>query len=56
MNKESDSLLKKQKEYFMLLGVTVYEGQTIEYKLKNLVNLSLISAIGYLVTLLKKIF
>jgi hypothetical protein len=36
MNKESDSLLKKQKKYFMLLGVTVYEGQAIEHKLKKL--------------------
>lgn len=36
MVEESDSLLKKQKKYFLLLGVTVYEGQAIEQKLKKL--------------------
>ncbi|MEH1897914.1 MAG: OST-HTH/LOTUS domain-containing protein [Nostoc sp.] len=36
MIKESDNLIKKQKKYFMLIGVSVYEGQTIEYKLKKL--------------------
>ncbi|MEH1863531.1 MAG: OST-HTH/LOTUS domain-containing protein [Nostoc sp.] len=33
---ESDNLIKKQKKYFMLIGVSVYEGQAIEYKLKRL--------------------
>jgi hypothetical protein len=36
MVEESDNLIKKQKRYFMLIGVSVYEGQTIEYKLKKL--------------------
>lgn len=36
MVKKSDNLLKKQKKYFLLLGVTVYEGQAIEHKLKKL--------------------
>lgn len=36
MVEESDNLIKKQKKYFMLIGVSVYEGQAIEYKLKNL--------------------
>ncbi|MCF2144977.1 hypothetical protein IQ276_000595 [Desmonostoc muscorum LEGE 12446] len=36
MVKESDNLIKKQKKYFMLIGVSVYEGQAIEYKLKKL--------------------
>ncbi|MEH2105159.1 OST-HTH/LOTUS domain-containing protein [Nostoc sp.] len=36
MVKESDNLIEKQKKYFMLIGVSVYEGQAIEYKLKKL--------------------
>ncbi|AFZ24237.1 hypothetical protein Cylst_1992 [Cylindrospermum stagnale PCC 7417] len=36
MIKESDNLLKKQKKYFMLIGISVYESQAIEYKLKSL--------------------
>ncbi|MEH1946974.1 MAG: OST-HTH/LOTUS domain-containing protein [Nostoc sp.] len=36
MVKESDNIIKKQKKYFMLIGVSVYEGQAIEYKLKKL--------------------
>lgn len=36
MIEESDNLIKKQKKYFMLIGVSVYEGQAIEYKLKKL--------------------
>lgn len=37
MLKESDNLLEKQKKFFMLLGVSVYEGQCIEHKLKTLI-------------------
>lgn len=36
MVEESDNLIKKQKKYFMLIGISVYEGQAIEYKLKKL--------------------
>ncbi|MEA5603060.1 OST-HTH/LOTUS domain-containing protein [Nostoc sp. UHCC 0252] len=36
MVEESDNLIEKQKKYFMLIGVSVYEGQAIEYKLKKL--------------------
>jgi hypothetical protein len=36
MIEESDNLIEKQKKYFMLIGVSVYEGQAIEYKLKKL--------------------
>ncbi|MBD2515592.1 hypothetical protein H6G93_11315 [Nostoc sp. FACHB-973] len=36
MVEESNNLIKKQKKYFMLIGVSVYEGQAIEYKLKKL--------------------
>ena len=37
MLKESDNLLEKQRKFFMLLGVSVYEGQCIEHKLKTLI-------------------
>ncbi|WP_392532338.1 OST-HTH/LOTUS domain-containing protein [Nostoc sp. C117] len=36
MIEESDNLIEKHKKYFMLIGVSVYEGQAIEYKLKKL--------------------
>ncbi|HEY9599897.1 MAG TPA: hypothetical protein V6D33_19720, partial [Cyanophyceae cyanobacterium] len=36
MVKEADNLLEKQKNYFMLLGASVYESQCIEHKLKML--------------------
>ncbi|MBD2564226.1 MULTISPECIES: hypothetical protein [Nostoc] len=36
MVEESDNLITKQKKYFMLIGVIVYEAQAIEYKLKKL--------------------
>jgi hypothetical protein len=36
MVKEADNLLEKQKKYFTLIGLTVYESQCIEHKLKML--------------------
>lgn len=36
MSEEADNLLEKQRKYFLLLGISVYEGQCIEHKLKML--------------------